>query len=120
VIRVQASGTIDLDGTMTSEGGLTIANDYSGGGSGGSIYLSCKRFTGNGLLGVPGGNGGTIGCGGGSGGRIAVWSTWGSAAGITTNASGGTGHTAGGGSNGAQGTVFFGYRPPSGTMMLVR
>jgi hypothetical protein len=83
LIRVEAQKTIRIDGTVNAKGGYGWKS-WSGGGSGGGIYLRCAKFTGNpgGSLSAAGGDGeGTTGktsppdpaCSAGGGGRIAVW-----------------------------------------------
>jgi uncharacterized repeat protein (TIGR01451 family) len=65
-----------VNGTLTVEGSLTANGDdgqaYSGGGSGGSIYMTTATLTGTGVISTDGGSGGHNG-GGGGGGRIAVY-----------------------------------------------
>ena len=74
VIRIEASGRVTVNGTMTANGGS--ANE-AGGGAGGGIYIACDVFAGTG--GVVRANGGNCANGasrdhggGGGGGRIAV------------------------------------------------
>ena len=73
-VRINASGTVTVNGTITADGAYCTA--HGGGGSGGSIYITCDTFAGTatGLLSANGGFGGTTGNrgGGGGGGRIAV------------------------------------------------
>ena len=71
VVRIDATGTATIFGTITVRG-VTGAG-RQGGGSGGPIYITCYTFAGstNGLVRVSGGNGGSS-SGGGGGGRIAV------------------------------------------------
>ena len=71
VVRLDAgAGTIRVDGTVSAD--AANAATYTGGGSGGSVYLTCGTLTGAGTLSAKGSNGGAIGGGGGGGGRIAV------------------------------------------------
>jgi hypothetical protein len=78
-VRIEAAGVVTIDGTVTANGGNGANNSpyFSGGGSGGSIYMTCGTFSGgtNGIMRAKGGaNGGGAGTGGGAGGgRIAVW-----------------------------------------------
>jgi hypothetical protein len=62
-----------VNGTLTVEGSLTANGDdgqaYSGGGSGGSIYLAVGTLAGSGVVSASGGGG----YGGGGGGRIAIY-----------------------------------------------
>ena len=66
---------ISMNGLITANGGFAGASD-TGAGSGGGIYLRCKRFDGDGtgwLYAKGGGTAGSINAGNGGGGRIAVW-----------------------------------------------
>jgi hypothetical protein len=73
-VRVEAAGTVTLNGTLRANGdpGYT-AN--AGAGAGGSVLLSCGRLvsTASSSLLANGGTGSGYG-GGGGGGRIAIWS----------------------------------------------
>ncbi len=74
-IRIQADGAVTVHGIITANG--AISSEYrDGGGSGGSIYITCDTFSGEatGLLSVKGGrhNSSSRAGGGGGGGRIAV------------------------------------------------
>jgi hypothetical protein len=117
LIRIEASGTIAVNGTLTANSATG-----SGPGSGGGIYLRCRRFTGGGqLLANGGGSGSTLAAGGG-GGRIAVWRMTHSFTG-SAFAANGAGSTSGAGHTwdpGGLGSVVWGPIPPSGTVMLVR
>jgi len=77
LVRIEASGPIVVDGTISANGGINASTDRYGGGAGGGIYLICRMFSGagNGLLSATGGQGGNSGGGAGGGGRIAVWTT---------------------------------------------
>ncbi len=74
-VRIDAVGTVTIDGTVTAKGG---SPSHGGGGSGGGIFISCARFEGaeSGLLLAEGGDrnvtGSTSKGGTGGGGRIAV------------------------------------------------
>ena len=77
-IRIEASGAVTMNGTITANGSFPVDSSYGGGGSGGSIYIMCNTFGGdtNGVLRAAGGDGiagGSGDGGGGGGGRIAVW-----------------------------------------------
>jgi hypothetical protein len=64
-VRIEASGTVTVDGPINANGNI-------GGGSGGSIYITCRIFAGTGgVLSADGANG-TYWGGAGSAGRIAV------------------------------------------------
>ncbi|OGV61665.1 MAG: hypothetical protein A2498_06115 [Lentisphaerae bacterium RIFOXYC12_FULL_60_16] len=76
MVRIQASGTVTMDGVVTADGGT--GSPHGGGGSGGAIFISCRAFGGNttGTMKANGGNAtwhSSIQYGGGAGGgRIAV------------------------------------------------
>jgi len=75
-VRIAAEGRVLVNGTITANGRHDDTADvYShGGGSGGSIYITCRTFDGstNGLLRANGSAGALYYGGGGGGGRIAV------------------------------------------------
>lgn len=81
-VRIEASGHVRIDGTISAVGGAYQAGAQSA-GSGGSIWISCATVDGAGLIdagggsvrGVSPGNGSV---GGGGGGRVAL--TWSDAA----------------------------------------
>ncbi|MBI2440407.1 MAG: hypothetical protein HYV35_03450, partial [Lentisphaerae bacterium] len=69
-IRIQASGAVTNNGTITANGG-TAGGTYAGCGSGGGIYITCSTLSGtNGIIRASGGSQGNRG--GAGGGRIAV------------------------------------------------
>lgn len=77
VVHVKADTYIIVDGTVSADG-ESRTGSWMAGGSGGSILLQCRRFSGGetGLLSACGGNGTSASnksIGGGGGGRIAVW-----------------------------------------------
>jgi hypothetical protein len=74
VIWLETPGQITVYGSLDASGNQG-ADNYGGGGAGGSIYLRCIVFAGDGAVLANGGNGGTYGNGGG-GGRIAIWRTY--------------------------------------------
>lgn len=67
-VRIEASGTVTVLGTITANGGTVSA--YNSAGSGGSIWITCRTLAGTG--GIVRARGGTGSYGGGGGGRIAV------------------------------------------------
>lgn len=71
-VRIDATGTITIDGVVTANGGNGNGSTQ-GAGSGGSIYLTCATFGGStgGILRANGGSDASL-AGGGGGGRIAV------------------------------------------------
>ncbi|MDD5530463.1 MAG: T9SS type A sorting domain-containing protein [bacterium] len=79
IIRLISSGTINVAGTIKSDGKPGATNSglkSAGGGSGGSVWLQTNKLTGNGLISAKGGNGsnGSSADGGaGAGGRLNVW-----------------------------------------------
>ena len=102
-IRLIVSGTLTLNGSITANGsnGVSYYSSFgyhSGGGSGGSIYLTTNGLEGSGSFEANGGDGigpaGSGWSGGGGGGRIAIHYYTNSFAG-TTSASGGTGRNLG-------------------------
>lgn len=72
-VHLAVAGTLALDG-LISAGGNWGWQDDSGGGSGGSVWISAKRITGAGTVTAEGGFGDFYGGGGGGGGRIAIYS----------------------------------------------
>ncbi len=71
MIRIDASGDVTVNGTITADGQTPTTNN--GGGAGGSIFITCERILGSGgkLL-ARGGNSKTSNNGNGAGGRIAI------------------------------------------------
>jgi len=103
--KIVASGTMNVDGTLSADGYVGTISTCSG-GSGGSLWLDAGTFTGGGTVSVQGGHGQPNG-GGGSGGRIAILHTNGSTGSLTYDAGGGySGWTAGDYSDGAGGTIY--------------
>lgn len=70
-IKITASGTVTVAGTMTSNG--ANAGSHAGGGSGGSIYIIAGTIAGSGNLRANGGTDSGGNGGGGGGGRIALY-----------------------------------------------
>lgn len=102
LITIEATGTVTIDGVISANGTNGGVDSYyyaAGGGSGGTIVVIGAAVLGTGTIQAIGGNGGMASYaqgGGGSGGRIMIRRL---AAGLTVQASGGTG-----GSRGAAGT----------------
>jgi len=88
-LRVSVGGTFNVDGTISANGNFGWSED-SGGGAGGSVWLSANTLTGLGNISAAGGDGELLGGGGGGGGRIAIYSPTNLFAGVT-NANGGNG-----------------------------
>jgi uncharacterized repeat protein (TIGR01451 family) len=103
-VKLDVSGTLTVNGTISANGnaGGTGRWGAGGGGSGGSIYIITDTLSGNGTISACGGIGATgyYGSGGGGGGRIAIYYTSNTYAGITS-VYGGIGAQCGG-----SGTVF--------------
>jgi len=72
-MRLHVGGVLEVDGELTAGGGPGI-QDNSGGGSGGSIWVSAGTLSGVGLVEASGGAGQLDYGGGGAGGRIALYS----------------------------------------------
>ncbi len=66
------NGALQVDGTLSANGGTGVAGDYNGGGAGGGILLVCRTFSGGGSLRANGGSDSTDAKGAGGGGRISV------------------------------------------------
>ena len=93
-LRLAVAGTLQVDGRISARG-LAGAGPSTGGGSGGSIYLSVGTLTGSGAISANGGAGNYLG-GGGGGGRIAIIATTANTFSGLLTAYGGAGYTAGG------------------------
>jgi hypothetical protein len=72
-VQLIVGGTLNLDGALSANGNPGW-QDNSGGGSGGSIWISAGALTGAGNISAAGGDGDLFGGGGGGGGRIAIYS----------------------------------------------
>lgn len=72
-VRMSVAGTFTVDGLLSADGNPGL-QDNSGGGSGGSIWVSARAFTGKGWVSANGGSGELYNGGGGGGGRIAIYS----------------------------------------------
>jgi hypothetical protein len=71
IIRVDATGTVTVNGRVTANG--QDGSNRGGGGAGGSIYITCQTMQGFGLITAAGGALDSVySSGGGGGGRIAV------------------------------------------------
>jgi hypothetical protein len=109
-VRLTVSGQLTLDGLLSANGGVGLQDD-SGGGSGGSIWVTAASLAGGGNVAANGGNGELYGGGGGGGGRIALYSP------VNTF----TGQVSVAGGNGAfpgeAGSVYTSSIPPSLTVI---
>jgi len=72
-VQMIVGGTLSVDGSVSANGNPGLQDD-SGGGAGGSIWISAGALTGNGNFSATGGGGDLFGGGGGGGGRIAIYS----------------------------------------------
>jgi len=74
VLFVSVSGQFTLDGVISSDGAAGVL--ASGGGAGGTVFITARRLLGSGMISCRGGDGGfsggTASGGGGSGGRVAL------------------------------------------------
>jgi len=100
-LRLSVAGTLNVNGNISANGDTGLQDD-SGGGSGGSVWISAGTLSGAGTISASGGDGVLYGGGGGGGGRIAIYSLTNQFTG-TTNVSGGLGIV-----SGQPGTVSFG------------
>ena len=107
-IKLTVGGTTSLDGTITADG-VNIDANSSGGGSGGSVWLTTSNLVGSGTITADGGPGVTVGTGGagGGGGRISVVLTGSDTFGsVALHAYGGVYPTASDLYDGAAGTIY--------------
>jgi hypothetical protein len=115
LIRVQTTGAVVLDGTLTANGRSSTYG--AGAGSGGGVYLRCRTLSGAGAIRANGGTATTQNsAASGGGGRVAVGAVNRSAFSGSALAQAGTGGTY----NGAEGTVVWLAGPRSGALMVVR
>ena len=104
-LRLNVGGVLTVDGQISADGEPGLQDD-SGGGSGGSIWVTAGTLAGNGQFTADGGAGELYGGGGGAGGRIALYAHANAFFGLAT-ASG-----AGGDFPGANGTIYSNNVPP--------
>ncbi|MDB6121365.1 MAG: hypothetical protein JWQ71_358 [Pedosphaera sp.] len=107
-IRMTVTGTLTVDGKISADGVTSLSNQGSGGGSGGSIYLTAGTFSGAGLISANGGLGNDSG-GNGGGGRIALYYSTNNFTGVTRAWGAGVGSRIGG-----AGTVYSRTNKPAG------
>ena len=98
-LRLSVVGTLAVNGNVSANGDSGLQDD-SGGGSGGSVWITAGTLSGAGIISASGGEGLFYGGGGGGGGRIAIYAANNQFTG-KTNAFGGTGAIIG-----QPGTVF--------------
>jgi len=123
VVRVQASRRVAVEGAI-------VVNGYNGtygagGGAGGSVYLHCLDFEGDGSISARGGDGGAGPYGdggGGGGGRIAVWRArdhWTGILDYSNSVPGGL-TSSSPDRYGETGTIYWGTAVPPGLFLLIR
>jgi hypothetical protein len=100
-LRLGVLGTLNVTGNLSANG-VAGAQDNSGGGSGGSVWITAGALSGTGNISANGGASVPFGGGGGGGGRIAIYTPTNSFTG-TTNVNGGSGDV-----SGQPGTIFLG------------
>ena len=104
-LRLSVGGILTVDGQISADGQPGL-QDNSGGGSGGSLWVTAGTLAGSGFFTADGGAGELYGGGGGAGGRIALYSRANIFSGLAA-ASG-----AGGDFPGADGTLYSNTVPP--------
>ena len=82
-LRLTVGHALTVEGRLGADGNAGL-QDNSGGGSGGSIWLTAGTITGSGIISANGGAGEPILGGGGGGGRIALYSPTNTFTGLTT------------------------------------
>lgn len=71
-VRIEATGTVTVDGTITANGVNGGKYGYAGAGSGGGIYISCGRVAGSGVICANGGSSSYGALYSAGGGRVAI------------------------------------------------
>jgi len=110
-VQISAGGTFIVNGTISADG-ANGTNSRSGGGSGGSVWITAQLVSGSGAISAQGGVGEPTHGGGGGGGRIAIQSDVNSFAGSLA-AYGGAGAMTGG-----AGTVYTELTGQNGLLMF--
>lgn len=95
-MQIISPGIIQVDGTLSANGGNGTGSG-GGGGSGGTIYLNCSTLIGDGVIAANGGSGANSIGGGGGGGRIELTVQYNVFAGTVSAYGGGGGHWGGAG-----------------------
>ena len=122
-VQISAGGTFIINGTISADG-ANGTNSRSGGGSGGSIWITTHLMSGSGAISAQGGAGEPTHGGGGGGGRIAIQSDVNSFAGSLA-AYGGAGAMTGGAGTvyteltGQNGLLVFDNAGQAGTNSLI-
>lgn len=101
-IKLTATGTINLTGSISANGGIESSYQHAGGGAGGSILIIGSDMSGGGSITANGGSNSGSG-GGGGGGRIAIKYSGSNTLSGTITANGGNG----GGGGSENGTVIY-------------
>ena len=119
LIWLEVKHRLNLNGTLRANGSAATSTANAG-GSGGGIYIKTRLFSGNGALSVKGGN--APGGGSGGGGRIAIWRVRDDPAPseVTLDVANGIWGGNEKGANGEPGSVFWGYLPQEGTVLVIR
>ena len=114
VVWVEASRSIEVYGTVSSDGWKICGSGNQG--AGGSVFLSTRHLTvGPNCAIVTRGTDG-----GGGGGRIALWRIWDDAGSLQGDELEAKPKATSTNTSGGNGTVFFGKYPPPGLMILVK
>jgi hypothetical protein len=113
-VRVIVTGTLQMDGRISANGG-NGSGLGGGGGSGGAVWVSAGTLAGAGLISANGGNGGmnNPNSAGGGGGRIAIFFTTNSFTGLISAYGGGWTNF------GGAGTIFLKTNSSSFSTLLV-
>jgi hypothetical protein len=98
-LRLIVGGAFTLNGSLSANGN-SGTNSFSGGGSGGSVWLTAQRISGDGVISANGGSGELVLGNGGGGGRVAIECE------INTFVGSITAHGGAGGQPGGAGTVY--------------
>jgi len=92
-LHLSVAGALSVNGNISANGNAGLQDD-SGGGAGGSVWVSAGSLSGAGNISALGGTGAPLGGGGGGGGRIAIYAPTNNFTG-TTSARGGGGWSPG-------------------------
>ena len=119
-----SSGNVTIDGSIQAIGAPEIGHGMAGNGSGGGIYIRCRRLFGTGSLSVNGGmssSGGADRGGVGGGGRIAVYRVNANTLAATADYGFSSGGSPNISTNGASaGTIFWGQLLEPGAVFTFR
>ena len=87
-LHLSVAGALSVNGNISANGNAGLQDD-SGGGAGGSVWISAGSLSGAGNISALGGVGAALGGGGGGGGRIAIYAPTNNFTGTTTARGGG-------------------------------